>query len=111
MLITLLLYFQLREFEEKAIVLSKEKELLLKERDSAVQEAHQWRSELAKARERAVILEAAVIRAEEKARVAQADAETRIKEAAEKLQSAAKEKEELLALVKVLQLQIERFAL
>ncbi|XP_020096293.1 differentially expressed in FDCP 6 homolog isoform X3 [Ananas comosus] len=99
---------KLREFEEKAIVLSKEKELLLKERDSAVQEAHQWRSELAKARERAVILEAAVIRAEEKARVAQADAETRIKEAAEKLQSAAKEKEELLALVKVLQLQIER---
>ncbi|OAY63428.1 hypothetical protein ACMD2_13614 [Ananas comosus] len=99
---------KLREFEEKAIVLSKEKELLLKERDSAVQEAHQWRSELAKARERAVILEAAVIRAEEKARVAQADAETRIKGAAEKLQSAAKEKEELLALVKVLQLQIER---
>ncbi|XP_073005923.1 uncharacterized protein [Typha latifolia] len=99
---------KLRESEEKGIVLSREKEQLLKQRDSSLQEAQLWRSELAKARERAVILEAAAVRAEEKARVSEADAEDRIKEAAEKLQAIDREKEELLALVTVLESQVQR---
>lgn len=42
-------------------------------RDEAVQEAHKWRAELAKAREHAVIMEAALLRAEEAARQNGAD--------------------------------------
>lgn len=85
--------------------LSKENGQLIKQRDSAIQEAHLWRSELGKARERAVILEGAVVRAEEKVRVTEADAETRIKEATEK---ESKEKHELLAYVNALQEQLKR---
>lgn len=70
-----------------------------------------WRSELAKARERAVILEATVVRAEEKVRVADADAEARIKEAAQKEAAAVKEKQELLAYVNKLQSQLQRFSI
>nr|CAD1828160.1 unnamed protein product [Ananas comosus var. bracteatus] len=99
---------KLRESEEKVIALSKEKEVLLKQRDSALREAQLWRSELAKARERAVVLEAAVARAEEKARVSEADADARVKDGAEKLQAVAKEKEELLVLVNLLQSQVQR---
>lgn len=102
---------QLRQSEEKVISLSKEKDQLMKERDAAFQEAHMWRTELGKAREQAVIQEATIARAEEKARVSEADAAARIKEAAEKLHSVEKEKEELLALVAVLQSQVQRFVL
>ena len=73
---------QLRQSEEKVISLSKEKEQLMKERDAAFQEAHMWRIELGKAREQAVIQQATIARAEEKARVSEADAAARIKEAA-----------------------------
>ncbi|KAK7293976.1 hypothetical protein RJT34_16859 [Clitoria ternatea] len=45
----------------------------------AIQEAHMWRSELAKAREHDVILEAVVLRAEEMVRVAEANIEARIR--------------------------------
>lgn len=90
------------------LALSNEREALMKHRDSALQEAHLWRSELAKARERAVVLEAAIVRAEERARVAEADAEARAKYAAEKALVAAKEKEDLLALVNILQSQVQR---
>ena len=100
---------QLRQSEEKVISLSKEKDQLMKERDAAFQEAHMWRTELGKAREQAVIQEATIARAEEKARVSEADAAARIKEAAEKLHAVEKEKEELLALVGVLQSQVQRF--
>ncbi|XP_029120879.1 uncharacterized protein [Elaeis guineensis] len=99
---------KLRESEEKVMALSKDREILLKQRDSAVQEAQLWRSELAKARERAVVLEAAVVRAEERARVSEANAEARIKDAAERAAATAKEKEDLLALVNILQLQVQR---
>jgi uncharacterized protein (DUF3084 family) len=102
---------QLRQSEEKVISLSKEKEQLMKERDAAFQEAHMWRVELGKAREQAVIQEATIARTEEKARVSEADAAARIKEAAEKLRTVEKEKEELLALVGVLQSQVQRFVL
>lgn len=102
---------QLRQSEEKVISLSKEKDQLVRERDAAFQEAHMWRTELGKAREQAVIQEATIARAEEKARVSEADAAARIKEAAEKLHSVEKEKEELLALVAVLQSQVQRFIL
>ncbi|KAG1368473.1 hypothetical protein COCNU_14G009410 [Cocos nucifera] len=101
---------KLRESEEKVMALSKEREILLKQRDSALQEAQLWRSELAKARERAVVLEAAVVRAEERARVSEADAEARIRGAAEKAAATAKEKEDLLALVNILQSQVQRFS-
>jgi len=101
--------FQLRESEEKAKLLVEERDHLLTERDSALQEAQMWRSELGKARGNAVILEAAVVRAEEKARVSAADADLRVKEAVSRLESAIKEKEDLLALVDMLQSQIKRF--
>ena len=91
------------------MVLSKERDQLIKQRDSALHEAHLWRSELAKARERVVILEGAVVRAEEKVRVSEADAEARIKEAAQKEAAALKEKLELLAYVNMLQAQLQRF--
>ncbi|CAL9778519.1 unnamed protein product [Musa acuminata subsp. burmannicoides] len=99
---------KLREYEEKVMALATERELLLKQRDSAFQEAHQWRSELAKAREHAVILEAAVFRAEERARALEVDAGARVNDAVEKALAAAKEKEDLLALVNVLQTQVQR---
>lgn len=91
------------------MVLSKEKDQLIKQRDSALQEAHLWRSELAKARERVVILEGAVVRAEEKVRVTEADAEARLKEAAQNEAAALKEKQELLAYVNMLQAQLQRY--
>ena len=91
------------------MALATERELLLKQRDSAFQEAHQWRSELAKAREHAVILEAAVFRAEERARALEVDAGARVNDAVEKALTAAKEKEDLLALVNVLQTQVQRY--
>ncbi|KAL5571338.1 hypothetical protein UlMin_020935 [Ulmus minor] len=99
---------KLRELEEKVTGLSKDRNELIKQRDSAFQEAHMWRSELAKARDRVVILEAAVVRADEKARVAEANAEARIKEALQKEIAATKDKEELLAYVNNLQTQLQR---
>lgn len=91
------------------MVLSKEREQLMKERDSSHQEALLWRSELAKARERVVILEGAVVRADEKVRVKEAEAEAAIKEATDKEGAARKENQELLAYINVLQLQLQRF--
>lgn len=91
------------------MTLSKEMDQLIKQRDSAIQEAHLWRSELAKAREQAVILEGAVVRAEEKVRVAEADAEARIREAVQRESATANEKHELLAYVNMLQAQLTRF--
>ncbi|KAJ6847525.1 switch-associated protein 70 isoform X1 [Iris pallida] len=102
------LLIKVRESEEKVNALSKEREVLLKQRESALQEAHLWRTELAKARERAVILEAAVLRAEERARVAGADAESRLKDASEKAVAAAKQKDDLLQAMNVLQSQVQR---
>lgn len=102
-------YLQLKEYEEKVTALNREKDQLIKHRDSALQEAHLWRSELAKARERVVILEAAVVRGEEKVRVTEADAEARIKESAQKEADAVKSKEELLAYINMLQSQLQRF--
>ncbi|KZV16631.1 plectin-like [Dorcoceras hygrometricum] len=99
---------KVRELEEQVQNLSKEKDQLIKHRDAAIQEAHLWRSELAKARERAVILEGAVVRAEEKVRVSEGDAESRIKEALEKEAKAANEKQELHAYLNILQEQLRR---
>ncbi|KAJ6773943.1 hypothetical protein OIU79_017394 [Salix purpurea] len=99
---------KLKECEEKVVTLNKERDQLIRQRDSAIQEANLWRSEIAKARERVVILEGAVVRAEEKARVAEADAEARIKEVAQREAAAVKEKEELLAYVNMLQAQLQR---
>lgn len=100
---------KLKESEEKVMALYKERDQLIKQRDSGFHEAHLWRSELAKAREHVVILEGAVVRAEEKVRVAEADAEARIKEAVQKESNALKDKEELVACVSILQAQLERF--
>ncbi|CAN1229226.1 hypothetical protein LINPERPRIM_LOCUS3100, partial [Linum perenne] len=101
---------KLKEYEEKIGALSNERVELIKQRDSALQEAHLWRTELAKARERAVILEGAAVRAEEKARVAEADAESRVKEAIDREQAALQEKQELLAYVNVLQEKLQRLS-
>lgn len=94
--------------EEKTSALSKEKDQLVKERDSALQEAHMGRSELGKARERVVIREGAVVRAEEKARVAEASGEAKAKEASQGEATAWTEKQELLAYVNMLQTQLQR---
>jgi len=67
-----------------------------------------WRTELGKAREHDVILEATVVRAEEKVRVADANAEARIKEAVQRESVATKEKQELLAYVNMLKAQLQR---
>ncbi|KAJ8749363.1 hypothetical protein K2173_018852 [Erythroxylum novogranatense] len=99
---------KLKESEEKVVALSKERDQLIKQRDAALQEAHLWRTEIAKARERVVILEGAVVRAEERVRVAEADAAARIKEANEKETAAVKEKQELIAFVNMLQAQLQR---
>ncbi|KMT02473.1 hypothetical protein BVRB_9g204210 [Beta vulgaris subsp. vulgaris] len=99
---------KLRESEEKVATLSKEVDQLIKQRDSAVQEAHLWRSELGKAREHSVILEAAVVRAEEKVRMTETDCETRIKEAAQRETTVLQEKQELLSYVNALQMQLQR---
>lgn len=99
---------KLKEYEAKLIDMSRERDQLIKQRDAANQEAHMWRSELAKAREQAVILEGAVVRAEEKVRVSEADAEARIKDAKQKELAALQEKQELLAYINRLQAQIQR---
>ena len=99
---------QLRESEEKAVALSKEIEQLIKQRDSAVQEAHLWRTELAKARDHAVISQGAVVRAEEKIRLTEAEAEVRIKQAEQRTSAALHEKQELLKYVNALQAQLQR---
>jgi chromosome segregation ATPase len=99
---------KLKELEEKTFTLSKEKDQLVKERDAALQEAHMWRSELGKARERVVILEGAVVRAEEKVRVAEASGEAKSKEASQREATAWTEKQELLAYVNMLQTQLQR---
>ncbi|XP_024994546.1 switch-associated protein 70 isoform X1 [Cynara cardunculus var. scolymus] len=98
---------KLRDSEEKVMVLTKEREQLIKQRDSSHQEALLWRSELAKARERVVILEGAVVRAEEKVRVKEAEAEAVIKEATEKESAARDQNQELLAYINMLQLQLK----
>lgn len=67
-----------------------------------------WRTELGKAREHGVILEATVVRAEEKVRVAEANAEARIKEAVQRESAATKENQELLAYVNMLKAQLQR---
>ncbi|XP_038905363.1 switch-associated protein 70 [Benincasa hispida] len=99
---------KLKEYEAKLIDMSRERDQLIKQRDAANQEAHMWRSELAKAREQAVILEGAVVRAEEKVRVSEADAEAKIKDAKQKELAALQEKQELMAYINRLQAQIQR---
>ncbi|XAR52807.1 hypothetical protein NMG60_11021083 [Bertholletia excelsa] len=99
---------KLRESEEKVLVLSKEIDQLKKQRDSALQEAHLWRSELAKAREHVARLEGTVTRAEEKVKVTEADAEARTKDAAQKEVAVLKEKQELLAYIGTLQTELQR---
>ncbi|CAA2981978.1 switch-associated 70 [Olea europaea subsp. europaea] len=99
---------KVRELEENITILSRERDQLIKQRDSTIQEAHLRRTELAKARERVVILEGAVVRVEEKVRVTEGDAEARIKEATEREAAAAKEKQELLAYINMLHGQLNR---
>lgn len=89
--------------------MSRERDQMIKQRDAANQEALMWRSELAKAREQVVILEGAVVRGEEKVRVAEADAEARIKEAKQKELAALQENQELIAYINRLQAQVQRF--
>ncbi|VFQ89413.1 unnamed protein product [Cuscuta campestris] len=99
---------KMREYEEKISSLIKERDQAIKHRDSAIEEALLWRNELGKAREHVVIMEGAVFRAEEKVRVAEADAEARITDAAQREAAAVKEKQELLAYVTMLQSQLKR---
>ncbi|KAK9663899.1 hypothetical protein RND81_14G005100 [Saponaria officinalis] len=99
---------KLRECQEKAVDLSKEKDQLTKQRDSAIQEAHLWRTELAKARDRVVILEAAVVRAEEKVRNAESDAMAKIKEAEQRESATLQENQDLMRYNNALQAQVQR---
>uniref|UniRef100_A0A7N0T2Z0 PH domain-containing protein n=1 Tax=Kalanchoe fedtschenkoi TaxID=63787 RepID=A0A7N0T2Z0_KALFE len=99
---------KLKELEDKATALNREQEQLIKQREAAIQEAHLWRSELAKARDHALKLEAAVVRAEEKILAIETDTEAKLKEAFQKESVAAQEKDQLLAYVKALQAQLQR---
>ncbi|KAL9241299.1 hypothetical protein vseg_015425 [Gypsophila vaccaria] len=99
---------KLRECQEKVVDLSKEKDQLTKHRDSAVQEAHLWRSELAKARDRVVILEAAVVRAEEKVRNTETDATAKVKEAEQRESATLQENQDLMRYNNALQAQVQR---
>lgn len=90
--------------------LTRERDQQTNQRDSSLQEAQLWCSELAKAGERAVVLEAAVVRAEEKVKVTEADAEALIKNTEQKEFASMKDKQELLAHVNVLQAQLRRSA-
>lgn len=85
---------KIRELEEKTSSLIKERDQAIKQRDLAMEEALLWRNELGKAREQVIIMEGAVFRAEEKARLAEA--------------VAMKEKQEMLAHVTMLQNQLKR---
>ncbi|KAH9288002.1 hypothetical protein KI387_032119, partial [Taxus chinensis] len=87
---------KIKATDEKLAVLMKDRDNIMKQRDGALQEAQLWRSELAKARERAVIMEAALVRAEERAKFCLADAEARVKEATEKQMVADNAKEEVM---------------
>ncbi|KAH7673680.1 Peptide deformylase protein [Dioscorea alata] len=99
---------KLKESEEKVMALSKEREILLKQRDSAFQETQLWRSELVKAKEHTVLLEAVANKAEERARIAEAESEAKSKDAENNAMVAAREKDELQALVNFLQSQLQR---
>lgn len=99
---------KIKAYDEKLMALTKERDIMMKQRDSALQEAHLWRSELAKARERAVIMEAALVRAEERAKFCFSDAEARVKEAVEKQLAADHAKEEVLKEMSRLQAELRR---
>lgn len=99
---------KLKKADENVAVLAKERDNLMKQRDAALQEAHLWRGELAKARDRAVIMEAALVRAEERAKFSEADAEARVKEAVEKQMAALNAKEEALKEMSRLQAELRR---
>ncbi|KAM0937329.1 putative pleckstrin domain, PH-like domain superfamily [Dioscorea sansibarensis] len=99
---------KLKESEEKVMALSEEREVLLKQRDSAFQGTQLWHSELLKAKERTLLLEAVANKAEERARVAEADSEAKLKDAENNAVVAAREKDELKALVNILQSQLQR---
>lgn len=99
---------KLKESDENVAVLTKERDNLMKQRNVALQEAHLWRGELAKARDRAVIMEAALVRAEERAKFSEADAEARVKEAMEKQMAAVNAKEEALKEISRLQAELRR---
>ncbi|CAM6128059.1 unnamed protein product [Calypogeia fissa] len=68
----------------------------LKAREIALQEAQRWRVELGKGREQIVMMEAAVVRAEESVRRAAADAEEKIKAAKASELAALAAKEEAI---------------
>eukprot|EP00252_Welwitschia_mirabilis_P011038 TRINITY_DN2482_c0_g1_i2.p1 TRINITY_DN2482_c0_g1~~TRINITY_DN2482_c0_g1_i2.p1 ORF type:complete len:531 (-),score=150.81 TRINITY_DN2482_c0_g1_i2:306-1799(-) len=99
---------KLKDLEDKVAVLNKERENLLNQRDSASQEAHLWRGELAKARERAVIMEAALVRAEERSKYLEADTEAKVTDAIEKQLEAMKARDDALKEVSRLKSALQR---
>lgn len=100
---------QVMESEKQVTNLTKDKEILLKQREAALQESHMWQTELAKARDQRAVLEASLAHAEEKARVSEASADVRVKEACGRLETISKERAELLSLVHALQSQLNRY--
>ncbi|XP_031383945.1 switch-associated protein 70-like isoform X2 [Punica granatum] len=102
------LKLKLKESEEMALALDREREELIKQRDAALQEAELLLSELAKAREHASALEAALLKENEKARVAEAETRAREKEAEQKESESVKDKQEFLAYVNGLQAELQR---
>ncbi|KAF3333734.1 switch-associated protein 70-like protein [Carex littledalei] len=95
------------ESEKQVTNLTKDKEILLKQREAALQESHLWQTELAKARDQRAVLEASLAHADEKARVSEASADARVKEACGRLETISKERAELLSLVHALQSQLK----
>ncbi|KAJ4788026.1 hypothetical protein LUZ62_039272 [Rhynchospora pubera] len=99
---------KVKESEKQVTDLTKDKEILLKQQETALQEAQLWRTELAKAQDQRAVLEASLAHAEEKARVSEANADAQVKEASGRLEAIQKEKDELLSLVHALQSQLHR---
>lgn len=95
--------------EKQVMDLTKDKEILLKQQEAALQEAKMWQTELAKARDQRAVLEASLARADEKARVSEAGADAQVKEASGRLEAIQKERDELLSLVRSLQSQLHRY--
>ncbi|KAJ3674476.1 hypothetical protein LUZ60_005092 [Juncus effusus] len=101
-------FVKVRESEQKATELSKQNEILTKQKESAEQESHLWRAELAKARDQRAVLEASVARAEERIRVSESEAEERAREASRRLEEVERERDELVGVVRGLQSQFQR---
>lgn len=99
----------MKELEDTATSLSRERAQLIKQREEAIQETHLWRSELTKTKDNISKLEATVARAEDKIRAINTNTEAKLKAASQKELVFAQEKEQLISYINSLKSQLHRF--